>query len=165
MAGGAPVTGGCYDRSADVLYVYRPIAQGECELFVTGDGGKSWHAEKIPAYLNGLRVNTYSWAAAGGALYFAGRGTAPLIKRTGGAGPGEYELAFRSGISPSFRTVNDMAFNDLGEGVAVGDDTTVVITPDEVYLEETIDVQFKLAAADDAGGFWAFGEGGFYYRR
>jgi hypothetical protein len=167
VAGGSSVNGACYDRSAGILYVYRPIPQGEWELLITADGGKSWLAEKIPPYVNGLRVQAYSWAAAGGALYFAGPGTSPIIKRTGGGGAGKYEMVFRSGICPNFRNVKTLAFNDLGNGVAVGDDTTVVITPRDVYLEETIDVQFKLVTPDSTDGFWALASDpvGLYYRR
>ncbi len=170
MAGGAPVTGGCYDQSNGVLYTYRAKGPNNWELLITGDGGKSWLVEKIPAFVNGLRVQIYSWAAGNGAVYFAGLGTSPIVKRTGGAGPGEYEIVFRSGVGPNFRDVKDMAFNEYGYGVAVGDDTTVVFSPERIYVEETIDVQFTLVSADAAGGFWALGgdplgQQRLYYRR
>ncbi len=176
MAGGAPVTGGCYDRSTDVLYMYRPKSQYEWELLITADGGKSWTLEKIPATLNGFSLSQiWSWAAADGALYFAaspssaaGAGSSYLIvERTGGAARGDYEIIFRSPLGPHFRSVKDMAFNDLGAGVAVGDDTTVVLSTGGVYVEETIDVQFKLVCADAAGGFWGLASDpvGLYYRR
>jgi len=168
MAGGAPVNGGCYDESNGVLYTYRAKGPNNWELLITGDGGKSWVSEKIPTSLHGFPLSTiFSWAAGAGALYFAGLGTSPIVKRTGGAGRGEYEIVFRSGVGPNFRDVKDMAFNDFGDGVAVGDDTTVVFSPERVYLEETIDVQFKLVTADAAGGFWALGGDplGLFYRR
>ena len=176
MAGGAPVNGACYDRSNDVLYMYRPKSQYERELLITGDGGKSWTFEKIPASLNGFSLSQiWSWAAADGALYFAaspssaaGPGSSYfIVKRTGGAARGDYELIFRSPLGPNFRNVKDMAFNDLGDGVAVGDDTTVVISPGGSYVEETIDVQFKLVCADAAGGFWGLAgdPAGLFYRR
>jgi hypothetical protein len=175
MAGGAPVTGGCYDRSTDVLYVYRTKAQDEWELLITADGGKSWVSEEVPGALHAFPLrNIWSLAAAGGALYFAASPSGPgsgsyylIAKRTGGAASGDYDIIFRSPVGPHFRDVKDMAFNDLGDGVGVGDDSTVVISAGDVYVEETIDVRFNLVSADAAGGFWAYAGDpmGLYYRR
>jgi hypothetical protein len=175
MAGGAPVKGGCYDRSNDVLYIYRPKSQGEWELLITADGGKSWTLEKIPTALGGFYLNEIpSWGAAGGALYFAaspspsGPGSSVLIiKRSGGAAPGDYNIIFRSPLGPNFRDVKDIALNDLGSGVAVGDDSTVVLSTGRVYIEESPDVQFKLVTPDSTDGFWALASDpvGLYYGR
>jgi hypothetical protein len=169
IVGGPQINGGCYDSSTEVLYVYRPKARDEWELLITGDGGKSWRAEEVPGALHGFPLHDiWSAAAADGAFYFAasGSGSYVVIKRTGGAAPGDYDIIFRSPLGAHFREVKDMAFNGLGAGVAVGDDTTVVFSPERIYVEETIDVQFKLVSADAAGGFWAYGEPtALYYRR
>jgi len=74
---------------------------------------------------------------------------------SGGVGRGTYELIFWSPVGPNFRDIKDLAFDSEGYGIAVGDDTTVVICGHNSYIEKTIDYQFTLTAADPNGGFWA----------
>jgi len=140
--------------------------EGPAVITLTADGGASWAREPItvPAAYKLGRVNDMGVTA--DALYLtaeldvAGLETPyrAVIKRTGPAGQGIYELSYLSWVSPGVQDIDWLAFRDTDHGVAVGIGGSIYYDA-PTWTRETTDplfsFQLESPVADPAGGYWA----------
>ncbi len=137
-------------------------------VFASEDGGASWTTERLPANLFGARTVLSARAAAtrGAELYIIAEleGDAfGIAKRTGAPGAGVYEPVFYAPLGPYFTEIRHLAFRlrakPFGfscDGVAVGENTTVVFDDETWTLEKTdFPIVFRDVTDLEAPGFWA----------
>ncbi len=163
----AEVTG--WKRGRRVVFAVEAVGRGtrigDSSVFVTVDGGASWHEERLDFRSPvGKEVETVrAECALGTDLYLFVdflNGYNGVVKRSGEAGRGEYELVFCATKGPNFTWLNDVAVGDGGvnhsSGLAVGRETSVVYDGADWRLEEVpypVDIEYIAHASD--GGFWA----------
>lgn len=164
---GAKAAGGKSGRNVvfAVEAVERGARIGDSSVFVTDDGGASWLEERLDFRSPvGKEVETVRAECASGTdLYLFVdflSGYNGIVKRSGEAGRGEYELVFFATKGRNFTWLNDVAVRDGGinhsSGLAVGRDTSVVYDGADWRLEEVpypADIEHIAHAPD--GGFWA----------
>jgi hypothetical protein len=152
-----------------VSYAQNGYAPGELpKVYISANRGASWAQETIPADVVRGRVISRAFAGAGYGpdayiLAECGNNAWAVIRRSGGPGAGEYELAFLGHGGPYFNTLNGIAFRDPHspprgisvDGVAVGRETSVLFDEGNVYLE-------KLPYALDLTRVVLYGGSGFF---
>lgn len=148
-------------------------AADSAAVFVSKDAGGTWAEERVSSlFVHDYKIEgLYAAEADGLTLYlladFEPDNCWGIIKRTGLPGAGEYELIFLAPQGPYFRDIRDVAFRDpTGEkpgigvdGIAAGDETTVVFVDGAAYMEK-LPYPTKIVSAEAANGngFWAAGE-------
>ena len=122
------------------------------------DGGATWRIEEIPFITPGFDVMFVdAGCAVAGELYFYvrfERGAAGILRRSGSATDGEYEVVF-------FTPLGDftaMAAADDGRIMAVGAHTSVIFDGENWQAEQLpYPLDFRGVIAAPGGGFFALG--------
>ncbi len=122
------------------------------------DGGASWRVEEIPFITPGVDVMFVdAGCAVAGELYFYvrfERGAAGILRRSGSATDGEYEVVFYMPLG-DFTAV---AAADDGRIMAVGAKTSVIFDGDNWQAEQLpYPLNLRHVVAAPGGGFFALG--------
>jgi hypothetical protein len=153
-----------------VLCDYGSVGSPVWKLAITADSGVTWAVEEIKLNTGSLEFrdlpnNNKTFYAVDGALFFSAevefngeKYEGAIIKRTGAPGAGVYELAFCSNTAPYFWDVRAIAFKDEHNGMALGQETSVVYADPDWVLEMATGHDyfyvFDLAAVGP-DGYWA----------
>jgi hypothetical protein len=152
-----------YSAKTNTFYAFTSEAG---DMMISGDGGDSWCNEKMavpPGYK--LAEITYVSASPEG-LYITANVIAAdlkygaIIKRTGPAGEGVYELSYLGWVGPGVMRIDECAFRDADHGMAVGLGASLYYdAPD--WVREPVDPlsQIRDLTPDPLGGYWAIYEG------
>ena len=162
-----------YCPRSGVLYVVCDYGGAEgpiWKLAITADSGVTWAVEEIKLNtglfeFRGLSNWYKAFYAVDGALFFSAevefngeKYKGAIIKRTGAPGAGVYELAFCSNTGPYFWDVRALVFKDEHNGMALGQETSVVYDDPDWVLEMVTGQDyfyvFDLAAVGP-NGYWA----------
>jgi hypothetical protein len=148
-----------YSRESRTFY-YFPTREGF--LLVTDNGGNTWREEavKVPGH---YRLNRISHITGAPNALFLLAGVfvedleyQAILKRTGPAGEGNYELSYLGWVGPGVIRIDECAFRDADHGMAVGLGASLFYDA-PCWFREPLEPFSRLEglAPDPLGGYWA----------
>jgi hypothetical protein len=142
----------------DTVFGVDCITYGRYNAVMSFDGGASWRIEEIPAIAPGFDIMYLdAGCAAAGDLYFYvefERRGAGILRRSGSATDGEYEVVFYTPVG-NFTAV---AAADDGRMMAVGAHTSVIFDGENWQAEQLpYPLNLRRVIAAPGGGFLALG--------
>lgn len=149
----------------DQNMVYAQSTLDPWTILVSSDGGATWAIERIdPPVPYNLPKAPESIAASPDALYvtaylaFDDIEYRSIIKRTGPAGSGIYELSYAGYLSDVTREIGNCVFRDRDHGLAVGFGTSIYTNDSKNWIRENTYTYYNFEEynliPDPRGGFW-----------